>query len=86
MSEECGGIAATDGPDLVIIQVAPARAKHRLGVWPRAVTMGIVGLHHDVVNSDPMTGVDGRRVVEGAEPEVPGQHIGGSGVSSEPVA
>jgi uncharacterized membrane protein YraQ (UPF0718 family)/YHS domain-containing protein len=77
-AEQSGGVLVGQLAELVGGQVAPAPADDLLGVGPSGVAVGIVDLHHDVIDADPVAGVDGGRVVDRAEPEVPGQHLGGT--------
>ena len=49
--------------------------QHGLGVGPGRVGVGVVALHHDVVDADPWRMRDDRGVVDGAEPEVAAQHL-----------
>ncbi len=67
-------------------QVAPRLLDHGLGVGPGAVAVGVVDLHHDVVDPDGVAGVDRRRVVDGAEPEAAAQHVGRALVPAHAVA
>ena len=46
-----------------------------LGVGPGRIGVRVVALHHDVVDADDVALCDGRRVVNGAEPEVAPQHL-----------
>ena len=56
--------------------VAPVLLDDELGVGPGAVAVGVVDLDHDVLDADAVAGVDRRRVVDRAEPEVAPQHVG----------
>src|SRR5438309_11146225 len=71
-------VLAAHLPELGGGDVAPIPVEHVLGVGPGAVTMGIVDLHHDVVDADHMAQADRRWIVDGAEPEVAAQDIGGA--------
>ena len=55
--------------------MAPEALDHRLGIGPGAVPVGVVDLHHDVLHPYGVAGLDGRGVVDGAEPEVATQHV-----------
>src|ERR1700722_1092334 len=85
VAEETGRVLAAHGPQLVHREMAPYLSHQLLGVGPRAVTVGVVGLEHDVVDPDAVAGVDGRGVIDRAEPEVALEHIGGADVPAQAV-
>src|SRR5436190_13583515 len=82
---ELGSVLATHHAQLVVGDVTPQLLDHELGVGPRAVAVGIVGLHHDVLHADAVARDDGRRIVDGAEPEIALHHVGRALVPSESV-
>ena len=86
MAEQTGRVLAAHGPQLVLGEMAPHLSHQLLGVGPRAVAVRVVGLEHDVVDPDAVAGVDGRGVVERAEPEVALQQVGGADVPAQAVA
>src|SRR5204862_5001146 len=68
---EGGGVLAAHGAALGDGDVAPCGVDDGLGVGPGGVAVGVVDLHHDVLDADGVAGVDGGRVIDGAEPEAP---------------
>ncbi len=70
-------VAPGDGSPLVFGQGTPIRGEDGLGVGPRGIGMGIVALHHDVIDPDDVAQDHGGRVVDGAVPEVPPQDLAG---------
>ncbi len=75
-----GRVAAGDHRRLLEREIAEARAEQVLGTGPRRIGVGEVGLEHDVVDADQVPLVEGARVVEHAEPEVPAQQLAGAEV------
>src|SRR5205807_8993970 len=80
---ETGRVLAAHQAQLGCGDVTPEALDHGLGIGPGAVSVGKIDLHHDVVDSDGVAGVDGRRVVDGAEPEVAAQHVGRANVPGQ---
>src|SRR5580700_1567899 len=66
--------------------VSPCPLDDHLRVGPAGVAVGIVDLHHDVLDTDAMPGVYRRWVVEGAEPEVALHHLGRPIGPTDPVS
>ena len=60
--------------------------EQRPGVRPRRVEMRVVGLDHEVAGADAVDLQERRRVVDGAEPEVPPQYLRGGQVDPCPRA
>src|SRR6185437_1391384 len=75
-----------DLPDGVRRQVADLPVDHRLGVRPGGVDVGVVGLQQHVLGADAVDGAEGGGVLDGAEPEVPLQHLGRAELLAGPGA
>ena len=84
--KSAAGVAAGHGAQLVVGERAPGLGQHALGVGPRRVGVGVVALHHDVVDADDVALRHGGRVVDGAEPEVAPQHLARQQVGRPGVA
>src|SRR5262245_47461261 len=83
VTEELSGIEMRHHPQLVGGDVPPELLDDGLGLGPGAVAVGIVGLHHDVLDADAVARVDRRRVVDRAEPEVALQRLSRAVVGPE---
>jgi hypothetical protein len=49
-------------------------------VRPGAVSVRIINLDHDVIVTDDIMKINGGRIVDGAEPKITPQDIGGSNI------
>ena len=70
MAEEPGGVLVGELGHVGVGEAGEALGQERLGVGPRGVGVGVVALHHDVVDADAVAHLQRGRVVDGAEPEV----------------
>ena len=86
VTEQLRRILVTDLRDLVGRKLAKDVGEDALRIGPGAVAVGIVGLEHDVVDADGLASDQRGRVIDGAEPEVLPQHVGGAAVAGKVVA
>ena len=75
VAEQPRRVARRHHAQLVVGKVPERLLEHGLGVGPGRVGVGVVALHHDVVDADAVAQLDDRRVVDGAEPEVAAQDL-----------
>jgi hypothetical protein len=75
--EELACIPPADLALLVDGDLGQVALEEGLGVRPRRVGVGIIRLDQDVVDPDDVAGGEARGVVEGAEPEVAAEDLGG---------
>ena len=77
MAKQLRRVLPCDAPRIVIGNALFAQLSHEhcLGVGPRRVGVGIVGLDEDVVDADAVSYEHAGVVVERAEPEVAAQHF-----------
>src|ERR1700677_2329517 len=61
--------------DVIVRNAHEVAREHVLRVRPRRVGVGIVDLEEDVLDPDPVSQGKGRGVVDGAEPEIPGEDL-----------
>ena len=71
MTEQARRVLVGHLADVVVGQPGEALPEELLGVGPARVGVRVVDLHHDVVDADALASAQRRRVVDGAEPEVP---------------
>src|SRR5262245_558298 len=60
VAEEPGGVLVGDAAHVVAGHAGEALAEQRLRVGPRRVGVRVVGLHHDVVDTDALARVERR--------------------------
>jgi hypothetical protein len=70
MPKNSSRVLAKDCSQLIDRKIAIGLGNNLLSVWPRAITMWIVGLKHDVLDANSVSRPDRRRIIDGAKPEV----------------
>ena len=78
VSEEFRGIEMSDLANLVDRYVAVVLLDVGLGIGPRRVGVGVVDFEQDVIDPDTVPAGEARGVVDGAEPEVSLEDLGGT--------
>src|SRR5262249_8516293 len=85
VAEERGFVLGRHEAKLVVGHVTPMLLDDPLGVGPGAVAVRVVDLEHHVLHADAVAGVDRRRVIDRAEPEVALDDVGGPHVGAVAV-